>query len=82
MRLMADDTDQPAGFIVLACLHCSDGTVAIEEDVTIENNFTIVVPASLKRNTMTPAEKREHLRGMGMKDNDDIEKIISEIFSS
>lgn len=80
MKLVAVDTDQPGGFIVLACLHCHDGTVAIEEDITVENTFSIVVAPSLKRNEMTPAEKREHLRGLGIKDSADIEKIIADIY--
>lgn len=80
-RLIAADTDQPSGNIVLQCLHCDDGTVASELDQpVVQNNFVVTVDPALKRNTMTPSEKREHLRSLGMKDNADIEKIISEIY--
>jgi hypothetical protein len=80
MTLTAVDTDQPSGHVVLMCLHCDNGKVNVEDHATVENNFTVVVPASLKRNEMTPAEKREHLRGLGMKSGEDIEKIIHEIY--
>lgn len=80
-RLIAMDTDQPGGDLVLQCLHCDDGTIASELDkLVIENHFVVTVDPALKRNTMTPNEKREHLRSLGVKDNADIEKIISEIY--
>jgi hypothetical protein len=80
MKLLAFDPDgsNPANLI---CCHCQDhGVVGAEDHVVIENDFLISVPTSLKRNEMLPAEKREHLRSLGIKDNADIEKIISEIY--
>jgi hypothetical protein len=81
-KLVAVDTDQPSGEVTLQCLHCIDGVVRADEldAPVVENNFSIVVPESLKRNEIKPAEKREHLRSMGVKNADDIEKIISEIY--
>ena len=82
-QLVAVDTDQPSGEVVLKCLHCDDGKVRADELVkpVVENVFDIVIPESLKRNTMTVSEKREHLRGLGMKDPADIEKTLKDIYA-
>lgn len=78
-RLTLHDPEQEHPTSVLCC-HCIDGRVPSEDDVTVENNCQINVGASLKRNEMTKQEKREHLRGLGIKDSFDIEKIIVDVF--
>jgi hypothetical protein len=83
---LVEHSDKAGGRTTLSkpeCTHCEGkGKVPAELDKpVVQNSFTVTVDPALLRNQMTPNEKREHLRSLGVKDNDDIEKIIGEVYA-